>query len=237
MSWSVYLYLPTDGVTSAAVASNSVYTTYVTPQGNSTPCYSNTALEDGERFIVILGVADGYQFTRWVLNEDGAVSYPTGDDLGNGSYALPYDHTGASKVYIRAEVSVAATYSATLAFDANGGTGAPGAVTGTNTGSSTVTLTIPGTIPTRTGYTFGGWLLTFSSGSSTYQPGGTASLEGTTSGIVYTAYAIWTKVETGGGVRIYASGWQSATAYIYTGSGWSKATPYVYTDNGWKKGT
>lgn len=240
MSWKLYVYAPTAGVESVTVyyadpsTTSIVYNTTVAPQGSSTPCFSDTAVADSYTAFVMLTLADNASVTQWVKNVDGTITYDT-----NGDYVFGHAHAteGGSAVYIRAEVSVAATYSATLAFDANGGTGAPGSVTGTNTGSSTVTLTIPGTIPTRTGYTFGGWQLTFSSGSSIYQPGGTASLEGTTSGIVYTAYAIWTKAETGGGVRIYASGWQSATAYIYTGSGWSKATPYVYTNSGWKKGT
>lgn len=243
MSWSVYVYAPTEGVEKISLMFDSDQSTteVVYPQGSSTPCYKNTACVDGDRLAIIATLADGYQVTQWVINEDGAVSYE--DDLLNtsGKGGIAYDHSGASKVYIRLEVEeeeTVDTYYATIAFNANGGTGAPSGWTDYSEGSSTVYFDIPTTIPTRSGYTFAGWELTYSSGSTVYQPGDTARFEGTTGGVTYTLYAIWEEVETGGGVWIYTdNGWKQATAYVYTDNGWAKATLYVYTDNGWKKGT
>lgn len=48
------------------------------------------------------------------------------------------------------------TYSHTLSYNANGGTGAPSSSTVTNT-SSTYSMTVSSTVPTKTGYTFAGW--------------------------------------------------------------------------------
>lgn len=240
MSWKLYVYAPTEGVESVTVyyvdpsTTSITFITTVSPQGSSTPCFSDMAVTDGYTAMVMLTLADNASVTQWVKNVDGVVSY---DTTGNYFTGHSQGTEGGSAVYIRAEVYVAQTYYATMVFDANGGTGAPSSVSGSNTGSSTVTLTIPGTIPTWSGYTFEGWQVTYSSGSTVYQPGGTANLEGTTSGIVYTAYAVWTKEDPGGGAWLcLSSGWVKGTKYIYTSSGWKKDVPYVVTDSGWKKG-
>lgn len=233
MSFSLYVYAPTVGVEELGILSRSEAqaggsTQVVYPAGTSTPCYSNTAMADGEIVAIGAALADGYQITRWVINEDGTVSYKEADD----GFAVLYEHSGATNVYIRLEVEEIPTYYATLSFDANGGTGAPSSRTGSNTESSTITFTIPTTIPTKSGYTFTGWKLTYTGGYTIYQPGGTANVEGTTGGITYTLVAQWT--ENAGGVHIYANGWGNASVYVYA-NGWKKATPYVYA-NGWKKG-
>ena len=67
-------------------------------------------------------------------------------------------------------------------FDANGGSGAPGAqikTHGTN-------LTLSSTKPTRTGYTFLGWSTSKTATSATYVAGGTYSTNAAT-----TLYAVW----------------------------------------------
>ena len=81
------------------------------------------------------------------------------------------------------------TNSFTLAFNANGGSGAPSSQSGTST-SSTYSFTIPATVPTRNGYNFDGWA-TSSGGSAQYQPGGRITVDpGTT-----TLYAVWSLIE------------------------------------------
>ena len=71
----------------------------------------------------------------------------------------------------------------TLTFDANGGTGAPAAMTG-----ETNTFVIPDTIPTRDNAHFGGWALTAGADSPQYQPGDTVTIDG---GMKMTLYAYW----------------------------------------------
>ena len=84
---------------------------------------------------------------------------------------------------------------AQLAFDANGGTGAPDLMTGFSTdGSGYVTFEIPSyTIPSRDGYVFAGWA-TNSAGTGTIRyPGDTYTGYGTTTdpGPLHTLYAVW----------------------------------------------
>lgn len=84
-------------------------------------------------------------------------------------------------------------YSYTLAYNANGGSGAPSNQTGSNTGTSPYyTFTVSSTVPTRTGYTFLGWSTSDSATSATYTGGGSITV--TSSGTT-TLYAVW-KVNT-----------------------------------------
>ena len=71
----------------------------------------------------------------------------------------------------------------TLTFDANGGTGAPAAMTG-----GTNRFVIPDTIPTRENAHFGGWALTAGADSPQYQHGDTVTIDG---GMKMTLYAYW----------------------------------------------
>ena len=71
----------------------------------------------------------------------------------------------------------------TLTFDANGGTGAPAAMTG-----GTSRFVIPDTIPTRENAHFGGWALTAGADSPQYQHGDTVTIDG---GMKMTLYAYW----------------------------------------------
>ena len=71
----------------------------------------------------------------------------------------------------------------TLTFDANGGTGAPAAMTG-----ETNRFVIPDTIPTRENAHFGGWALTAGADSPQYQHGDTVTIDG---GMKMTLYAYW----------------------------------------------
>lgn len=80
-------------------------------------------------------------------------------------------------------------YNYTLAYNANGGSGAPSNQTGSNTGTSPYyTFTVSSTVPTRTGYTFLGWSTSDSATSASYVGGNsfTVTSSGTT-----TLYAVW----------------------------------------------
>lgn len=76
----------------------------------------------------------------------------------------------------------------TIAYNANGGSGAPGNQTktyGTN-------LTLSSTKPSRTGYTFLGWSTNKSATSATYAAGAVLNKDlSTTQGATITLYAIW----------------------------------------------
>lgn len=93
--------------------------------------------------------------------------------------------TGASLIVTTNETD----YSYTLSYNANGGSGAPSAQTGSNTATSpSYTFTVSNTAPTRTGYTFLGWSTSSSAAAASYSGG--SSITVTTSGTT-TLYAVW----------------------------------------------
>ena len=89
----------------------------------------------------------------------------------------------SAKLYVTTNES---DYSYTLAYNANGGSGAPATQTASST-ASTYSFTISSTIPYRTGYSFLGWSTSSSATSASYSPGGYITVyPGTT-----TLYAVW----------------------------------------------
>ncbi len=82
-------------------------------------------------------------------------------------------------------INVTVTGNYTLAYNANGGSGAPAS----QTGSGNITLST--VKPTRSGYTFLGWSKSSTATSATYQPGAIYNLTSST-----TLYAVWQKNET-----------------------------------------
>lgn len=228
MAYTLNLYIPS-GLYYTISGYSSGY-----GQGDGTPCATLTNVSATAALTISFGIPSGYAFSRWVINE-GTTRYAY-------TQTLSYTNTsGAATVYIRAEVTqaVSATYYAALAFDANGGTGAPASVSGSvtnTTGDTAIALTIPSTIPTRSGHVFVQWQLTLANGTVVYySPGATANVQGTTAGITYTLYAVWE--ESSGGARLYSSGWRQASPYICYAGTWRKAAPYIYTNGTWRRAT
>ena len=79
-----------------------------------------------------------------------------------------------------------ATAEYVLSFNANGGSGAPGAVSGEAGDSGQATIEIPAKEPTRSGHLFMGWATTAGATSAEYAAGGTIDLSQNT-----TLYAVW----------------------------------------------
>jgi len=78
------------------------------------------------------------------------------------------------------------TYSYTVKYNANGGSGAPSTYSTTNS-SSTKSITLSSATPTRSGYTFLGWSKSSTATSATYTAGNTYTFfYGTTN-----LYAVW----------------------------------------------
>ena len=106
----------------------------------------------------------GYTFQGWATSSGGGVAYAAG---------ATYTGNAALSLYA---VWKANTY--TVAFNANGGTGAPASQTKTYG----VTLTLSSTMPSRTGWDFVGWGTSASATTASYQPGGSYTANsGTTS--------------------------------------------------------
>lgn len=110
----------------------------------------------------------GYTFKGWATSASGSVAYAAG---------ASYTANAAVTLYA---VWQANTY--TVAYNANGGTGAPGNQTKTY-GKA---LTLSSTKPTRTNYTFKGWATSASATSAAYAAGASY-----TANAAVTLYAVW----------------------------------------------
>lgn len=126
-------------------------------------------------------IADG-----WTLKYVSVAGNSSGNRQPGSSILL--SSSGASLVYYFEKTST--TYNYTLTYNANGGTGAPAAQSGT-TADSTVQLTVSNTTPTRDGYKFLGWSTSSNASSPSYHPGGSITING--SGTT-TLYAVWQEV-------------------------------------------
>ena len=110
----------------------------------------------------------GYTFQGWGTSSGGDVSYAPGANYTSNSSVTLY------------AVWKALTY--TVSYNANGGSGAPGAQTKTYG----VNLTLSSTRPTRTNYNFKGWGTSAGSTTVAYAPGATY-----TTNAAVTLYAVW----------------------------------------------
>lgn len=236
MAYWFALYLPTNsGITSANVYTDSgaLLASGITPLGTSTQAWSKSGVTTG--LMITPNLQSGVSVSRWVINVDGSVFYQY-----NHTCSIGYDGS-ASQIQIRLEVTGTPTtnYYAYLAYNANGGSGAPSQhlVSGT---TETFYAQISGVVPTRSGYTFAGWWLYNIESYGTYPAGGRVPITGTAgapSSTPHTLYAQWTKNASTGKVHIGNSyGFDSYTPYIWYNGGWRKAVPYVWYNGGWKKG-
>lgn len=124
----------------------------------------NRFIYDYGQFHVNFGDSCSAVAQAWYASDGGNYYYSYGSTV---SYTVPRP-----------------TY--TIAYNANGGSGAPG----NQTKTYGYNLTLSSTVPTRTGYRFDGWA-TNSSGAVAYQPGGTYSAN-----FGVTLYAHWTALYT-----------------------------------------
>lgn len=156
-----------------------------------------TWIPNGGRF------SDGTTDTKTVSVEDGESTAEL--TVSRTGYTYVWSPSGSYSTANLGNVKQDMTFTAvwtpnkyTVAYKANGGTGAPDSQTKTYG----VDLTLRTGIPTRTGYTFKGWATTKTATSAIYQPGGTY-----TDNKDVTLYAVW-DVITG-----------SVTFYMNTSSG------------------
>lgn len=245
MSYRLRVYGPIDSSYSQILLLNgNVYLDRVSPAGESSPCYDgyidgfsvniqptfNTETEFNNFASV---------FSRWVVNVDGQTSYQT--PTVNDGYRCQLNWAslaGASNVYVRLEIATAQTYYAQLAYNANGGTGAPATQSGTKQNVNPyVDFVISAVTPTRPGYIFSGWTLNGTSGT-VYLPGATISLYGYnySPGPTHTLYAVWTEDTSG---RVWLSpngtGYNRGIIWLYT-TYWRKGIPWICTGGTtWKR--
>lgn len=226
MGYRFRLYAPVDARVPTIALVNTAGQAFatVTPQGDGQYCY------DGEltgSFWIYPQFAAGYDgsiVSRYIVNRDGLSFTAEPQDAGWGNLLVDYSIYGTgSDLQVRLELLTQETYYATLAFDANGGTGAPSAIAGSMVNSNPyVRFLIPADVPTRSGYAFAGWnQQADGSETKTFMPGDYFDGWGQTTspGPTHWLYAQWTEVTS------------DVTAMIYDG-GWAEYIPMIY-DNGW----
>lgn len=162
----------------------------------------------------VLGSATGYTyaFDGW-YDEDTKVSS-----------SLSYTFTMPASAVSLTAVGTRSINSYTLSFNANGGEGAPEAIT-KNYG---VTITLPATIPTRTDYRFLGWSTNNSATTPDYLPESSYTI--TENSILY---AVWEEASAGS-VRIdNGSSFDVYLIYIDNGTSWDQYVPYIDNGTSW----
>ena len=246
MSYRLRVYGPVDSSYSQILLLNgNVYLDRVSPVGESSPCYDGYV--DG--FSVNIQPTFNTEaefnnfaslFSRWVINADGQTSYQT--PTVNDGYRCQLNwanFAGASNVYVRLEIATAQTYYAQLAYNANGGTGAPSTQYGTKQNINPyVDFVISAVTPTRPGYIFGGWTLNGTTGTI-YPASATISVYGYnySPGPTHTLYAKWTEDTSG---RVWLSpngiGYNRGIVWLYANY-WRKGIPWICTGGTtWKRG-
>lgn len=120
---------------------------------------------------------DGYEFAGWGTSAtDTSVKYSAGGQYtGNANITLYAIWTNAAKL--------------TLAYNANGGTGAPSS----QTHLINTTSKISGVKPTRDKYVFLGWSTSSTATKATYIVDGQYTNNSFTDGATVTLYAVWMK--------------------------------------------
>lgn len=130
------------------------------------------------------------------------------------------------------------TYYAQIAFNANGGSGAPATQSVSQQNANPyVEFYIPYTTPTRPGYVFGGWTLNGTTGQ-VYPAGAKITVYGHNypPGPTHTLYAYWTQ-DTSGGMWLFENNrWAKGAPWFYTGNRWVKGLTWLCTNGIWKRG-
>ena len=162
VTYSFNVWKATNGTTYAAVGSYTANAaTTMTAQWNTTETRAAVTFPSPTR--------TDYAFKRWNTNTSD-----TGTGYNGGSTLAP---TGNMTVY--------AIWNPKIAYNANGGTGAP--ATQTKTFGST--LNLQSSTPTRTGHTFSKWNSAANGSGTDYQPSQTLAANDNTA---KTLYAQWT---------------------------------------------
>lgn len=226
VSYRLRIYADPIGINSISVQTTSgAQVGVVTPLGDNTPGYDEDSITAPLRLVP--SIKSGYTFTMWVINADGVKTYSTDTIL------YFYNNQNATDVQIRIEFEqeqAPQTYYANIAFDANGGSGAPSTLYG-NSQQTYIVFTLPYNTPTRPGYTFLGWHRNKLSSEPEYYIGSQVTITNVSTvypGPTFTLYAVWQQSTGDGCVYIYnGSTYSRYKPYIYVG-GWKETEPYVY---------
>lgn len=190
---------------------------------NSTPSITNYRYGDSNQITSNIPVEpsltyNGYTLQGWATSSSGTAS----------TWAAQWN-AGARTVYA---IWKANTYSITISYDANGGTGAPSASTGSGNVGSNINIQISSTKPTKDRHIFKGW----ADGNSTtvsYQSGQTYPFSSNK-----TLYAVWENKFGADNVYYGINGeWKLCEVYYGLDGKWVPIKTYYGNDNKWKNNT
>lgn len=151
----------------------------------------------------------GYTFVGWATSSSAtAATYSAG-----GIYTA---NAGATLYAVWNQNSLTCT----IAYNANGGSGAPSS----QTHVQYTTLTISSGKPTRTNYTFLGWSTSSTATTATYLAGGRYTNNSFSSGATITLYAVWKKNYAPMHINVGGSGFKGL--YVSVPSGKSLTSVY-----------
>lgn len=209
--------------TGAAVANqantDTVYATLGSPSGNTVTLYAKWAANTSTLVVnpnggTYAGTTSNTTYSNKNYNSTQSIAIPTRTGYKFNGWTKTFDSTKASAFNgtLPESTTAAVTYtfgpvngavdtitakwvemSITLAYNANGGTGAPANQTLTYNSASSISSTKP----TKTGYEFLGWAASSTAPSATYTagqslPAGTVNtLVTSTTGDTLTLYAVW----------------------------------------------
>lgn len=148
---------------------------------------TNATTSQGSRSIKhTVASGSGWNASNQTLLGSYSGNYGRGTSNSTGYFSAKFagiDRVGGTMThYVSLLVPARASY--TITYNANGGTGAPGAQTKWHD----IGINLSSTKPTRTGYTFLGWSLSSTATSASYQPDQSWSGSNNAN---YTLYAVW----------------------------------------------
>lgn len=203
-SLSFYSQIPGD----TAKKSTGSFTNYLYGTGNTT---NNRPSEPTLKY-------SGFRLVGWATSTAGTPL----------TWAQQWDN-GATTVYAIWEAD---TYSVTITYDANGGTGAPSASIGSGNVGSNINIQISSTEPTKNRHIFKGW----ADGNSTtvsYESGQTYQFSADK-----TLYAVWENKFGADNVYYGVNGeWKLVETYYGVDGQWVPLKIYYGNDNKWKNNT
>ena len=157
------------------------YTVYFSANGGNVSPSSKSVTYGNTYGALPIPTRSGYTFAGWYTASGGGSQVTESTTVNTASNHTLYAHWTELSRY-------------TVAYDANGGSGAPSPQEKAH-GSA---LTLSSTVPTRAGYTFKGWATSSSAASAIYQPGGTYRADWSV-----TLYAVWEKIPSGKNVTVF----------------------------------
>ncbi len=166
-TYHAYLYYNANGGSGApSTQSDSIYAS----SASGSKSFTVSSAVPTKSGCTFLGWSESPSATSASYQPGGTISVPYGD--AKTLYAVWQEDS----------------YTSTLYYNANGGSGAPTTQTDTHTSTSAHTFPISDTQPKKSGFVFLGWSESPSATSASYQPGGTISVpyDGDK-----TLYAVW----------------------------------------------